>query len=109
LEAAVAALLPSPDELGMPPEPAGIVVHRFDSARESFSVERQGKGFRLRGRQIERLVAQTDFDSEESAERFQRDLERMGVARELRRAGVRAGDTVTIGTRELEWGEEGWA
>jgi len=109
LEASVAALLPGPDELAVPPEPAGVVVHRFDSARETFSVERAGDGFRLRGRRIERLVAQTDFENEESAERFQRDLERMGVARELRRAGVQPGDTVAIGTRELEWGEEGWA
>ncbi|HXQ96520.1 MAG TPA: GTPase ObgE [Candidatus Acidoferrales bacterium] len=109
LEASVAALLPGPDELAVPPEPAGVVVHRFDSARETFSVERAGDGFRLRGRRIERLVAQTDFENEESAERFQRDLERMGVARELRRAGVQPGDMVAIGTRELEWGEEGWA
>ncbi len=109
LEASVAALLPGPDELAVPPEPAGVVVHRFDSARETFSVERAGDGFRLRGRRIERLVAQTDFENEESAERFQRDLERMGVARELRRAGVQPGDTVAIGTRVLEWGVEGWA
>jgi len=109
LEASFAALLPGPDELAVPPEPAGVVVHRFDSARETFSVERAGDGFRLRGRRIERLVAQTDFENEESAERFQRDLERMGVARELRRAGVKPGDMVAIGTRELEWGEEGWA
>ena len=109
LTRAIAALLPGADELALPPEPAGVVVHRFDSARETFSVEREGAAFRVRGRRIERLVAQTDFDNEESGERFQRDLERMGVARELRRAGVQPGDTVLVGDRELEWGEEGWA
>ena len=109
LTAAIAELLPGADELSLPPEPAGIVVHRFDSERETFSVEREGDGFRVRGRRIERLVAQTDFENEESAERFQRDLERMGVARELRRAGVQPGDSVAIGTRDLEWGDEGWA
>ncbi len=106
---AISALLPGPEELEVPPEPAGVVVHRFDSDRESFAVEREGDLFRVRGRRIERLVAQTDFENEESAERFQRDLERLGVARELRRAGVRPGDTVLVGDRELEWGEEGWA
>ena len=108
LTRAIAALLPGAGELALPPEPAGVVVHRFDSARESFSVEREGAAFRVRGRRIERLVAQTDFENEESGERFQRDLERMGVARELRRAGVQPGDTVLVGNRELEWGEEGW-
>jgi GTPase len=109
LIAAIAGLLPGVDELSLPPESAGVVVHRFDSERETFSVEREHDAFRVRGRRIERLVAQTDFENEESAERFQRDLERMGVARELRRAGVQSGDMVVIGTRELEWGDEGWA
>ena len=59
--------------------------------------------FRVRGRRIERLAAQTNFDNEESAERFQRDLARLGVERELVRAGVTGGDTVRIGAVELEW------
>ncbi len=108
LEAAIARLLPDAASLEEPPEPAGVVVHRFDSARETFAVEPESGGFRVRGRRIERLAAQTDFENEESAERFQRELARMGVERELRRAGVAAGDTVRIGARELEWENEGW-
>ena len=88
--------------------PAGVVVHRFEQASGAFSVRREGDGYRVRGRRIERLAAQTDFDNEESAERFQRDLERLGVDRELRRAGVTAGDTVRIGSHELAWGDEPW-
>ena len=88
--------------------PAGVVVHRFEQAGGAFSVRREGDGYRVRGRRIERLAAQTDFDNEESAERFQRDLERLGVDRELRRAGVTAGDTVRIGSHELAWGDEPW-
>ena len=98
-----ARLLPDADALAEPPEPAGIVVHRFDSSREGFAVEREGDAFRVRGRRIERLAAQTDFENEESAERFQRDLARMGIDRELRRAGVTEGDLVRIGGHELEW------
>jgi GTP-binding protein len=70
-------------------------------------VSRENGAFRVRGRRIERLVAQTDFDNEESAERFQRDLARLGVERELVRAGVSAGDSVRIGDIELEWEDEG--
>ncbi len=105
---AVARLLPGADELAAPPEPAGAVVHRFDSAAEGFAVERNGQVFRVRGRRIERLVAQTDFENEESAQRFQRDLVRLGIDRELRRAGVQAGDSVRIGDVELEWEAEPW-
>ena len=89
--------------------PAGVVVHRFEQAASTFSVQREADGYRVRGRRIERLVAQTDFDNEESAERFQRDLESLGIDRELRRAGVTAGDTVRIGSHELAWGDEPWA
>jgi GTP-binding protein len=49
------------------------------------------------------MAAQTDFENEESAERFQRDLARLGVEKELVKAGVTPGDTVVIGAVELEW------
>jgi GTPase len=101
--AAFARLLPDADAMATPPEPAGVVVHRFDSARDGFAVEREGEAFRVRGRRIERLAAQTDFENDESAERFQRDLSRLGIERELLRAGVAPGDTVRIGTYEMEW------
>jgi GTPase len=106
---AVANLLPSADELAAPPEPAGVVVHRIESMPDGFAVERDGDGaFRVRGKRIERIASQTDFDVEESAERFQRDLERMGIDAELRRAGVAPGDLVRIGGSELEWELTPW-
>ena len=52
--------------------------------------------------------AQTNFDTEESAERFQRDLLRLGIDEELRRHGIAPGDTVRIGTSELEWEPDDW-
>ena len=65
----------------------------------------------VEGRRVERLVAQTDFENDESARRFQRELARLGIVDALRRAGVTAGDTVRIGSTELEWGAEpgAWA
>ena len=109
LREALAALLPAADELATPPEPAGVVVHRFDSTRDGFAVAHEAGGFRVRGRRVERMAAQTDFDNEESVERFQRDLTRLGIHRELRRAGVSEGDIVLIGPAELEWREAAWA
>src|SRR4029078_10028155 len=92
--APLAALLPDADELGAPPEPAGVVVHRIEPASDAFVIEREDGGFGARGRRIERIAAQTNFDVEESAERFQRDLARLGIDDELRRAGIEPGDTV---------------
>jgi GTP-binding protein len=108
LRAAISALLPDAAEVAAPPEPAGVVVHRIEAMGDWFVVERENGAFRIRGRRIERLAAQTNFDNEESAERFQRDLARLGIDEELRRAGVAAGDTVRIGATELEWEPQPW-
>ena len=76
---------------------------------DGFSVERVEDGvFLVRGKRIERIASQTNFDVEESAERFQRDLARYGIDDELRRAGVTAGDLVKIGATELEWEAQPW-
>jgi GTP-binding protein len=87
-----------------------VVVHRLDAAPDRITVSREADGaFRVSGRRIERLAAQTDFEIEESAERFQRDLDRSGADAELRRAGIQPGDTVRVGSVELEWEAEPWA
>ncbi len=105
----LAAMLPSADELSEPPEPAGIVIHRLESAGDAFVVARDDDGVLVvRGHKIERIAAQTNFDVEESAERFQEDLERMGIDDVLRRNGVMPGETVRIGGAELEWGADEW-
>jgi GTP-binding protein len=106
---ALARLLPSLEELSAPGEATGVVIHRLDSAGSGFAVSRDADGtYRVRGRNVERLVAQTNFDNEESAMRFQRALARMGIERDLERAGVEPGDMVKIGPHELEWGAD-WA
>jgi GTP-binding protein len=110
LRSALADLLPSAEELGAPAESSGVVVHRLDAAPDRITVSREADGaFRVSGRRIERLAAQTDFEIEESAERFQRDLDRSGADAELRRAGIQPGDTVRVGSVELEWEAEPWA
>ncbi|MEO5886000.1 MAG: GTPase ObgE [Candidatus Limnocylindrales bacterium] len=109
LRARIADMLPSLEELAEPPEPSGVVIHTIDAMAEGFSVDRDDDGaYRVRGKQIERVASQTNFDIEESAERFQRTLARLGIDTELRRAGIGAGDLVRIGVTELEWEHDAW-
>jgi GTPase len=102
----LAGLLPDAATLAQPGEPAGVVIHRFDAGPNAFEVSREDGAYRVIGRRIERLAAQTNFDNAESAERFQRDLARLGVEKELVKAGVTTGDMVRIGKVELEWDAE---
>jgi len=108
LRRALGDVLPSAAELAAAPEPSGIVVHRVDPVG-AITVTREPDGaWRVAGRRLERLAAQTDFTIAESAERFQRTLARFGVDDELRLAGVEPGDTVRFGKVELEWAAEPW-
>ncbi len=103
LRAAVGAMLPDAATLAEPPDPAGVVVHRLEAAGDGFTIERDETGFVVRGKRIERLALQTNFDNEESAERFQRELLRLGVDAALRKARVRPGDDVRVGEVALAW------
>jgi GTP-binding protein len=110
LQEALAALLPHGEDADALPEPSGIVVHRLDAAPDRVTVRRESAGvFRVIGTRIERLASQTNFDIEESAERFQRDLERLGADAALRHAGIQPGDTVLVGAIELAWEAEPWS
>ena len=95
LRAAIGDLLPDVEGLAEPPDAAGVVVHRIEATDDGFTIEREDVAFRVRGRRIERLTTQTNFEVEESAERFQRELARNGVDAALRKAGIRPGDVVT--------------
>jgi GTP-binding protein len=60
-------------------------------------------GFEVRGPAIERVVARTDFRSEQSLDRFQVLLDRIGVSAALAEAGAEPGDTVRVGDLEFEY------
>jgi GTP-binding protein len=110
LRTVLSELLPSGEAFDLPPEPSGVVIHRLEGTPDGFTVERDDDGaYRVRGKRPERVAAQTNFDVEESAERFQRDLVRLGVDAELRRAGVMPGDIVRFGAVELEWAGDAWS
>ena len=95
---ALAELLPPPPSSpNRPSRPASSSTASRRWATASSSSATRTASFRVRGKRIERIAAQTNFDVEESAERFQRDLARLGIDAELRRAGDRAGDLVRIG------------
>jgi GTPase len=80
-----------------------VRTYRLPPTEEKHSVRREGDAFVVRGRDVERVLAMADLDSDEGLADLQRQLDRVGVLKELEREGVKPGDTVRIGDFELEW------
>jgi GTP-binding protein len=84
------------------PEPEGVVVIRPDVT--GAVVERlDDHEFRLVGREAERVVALNDVTTAEALAYIDHQLDRMGVHKLLRRAGVTEGDVVWIGDFSFEY------
>ncbi len=88
------------------PAEAAVRLHRFDPLDTGWQVVVEDGALRVRGRRIEAAAARIDFKNDESRDRFQRTLERMGIDAELRELGAGPGTMVRIGRVELEWGED---
>jgi GTP-binding protein len=90
--------------------PAAVPGERriaFSRGGRDWAVKKEKDGYRVRGDRVERLASGIDWESPDAAAYFQLLLQKNGVERELRRLGVRNGDTVRIGAKELEWTEGG--
>ncbi|MCE9646295.1 MAG: GTPase ObgE [Chloroflexi bacterium] len=83
-----------------------LPVYKPDVDPNQFAITREEDGnWRVTGVAIERSAKMTYFEHEGSLRRFQKLLEKLGVDKALREAGVEEGDTVFIGDFELEWQE----
>ncbi|HSH03063.1 MAG TPA: GTPase ObgE [Anaerolineae bacterium] len=87
-------------------EPVVITPSEDD---DSFTIERENDGWRIRGRRIERVATMTYWEFEATARRFQNILEKMGITTALEKAGIEEGDTVYINDIALVWGDETYA
>lgn len=72
---------------------------------DSFSITKENGIFVVRGKRIERIVSMTNQESDESMDRLQVTIQKMGVTKALENAGVKVGDLVRFGKVELYWGE----
>ena len=72
--------------------------------KADFEVSRDDDGaFVITGMRIERLVAMTNFDDDQSVRRFQRIWRYMELDKMLKEAGIEDGDTVRIYSTEFEY------
>jgi GTP-binding protein len=86
------------------PEPSQFVVLR--PASEGYTVERDGGGWVVDGREAVRAVSLSDLTRHDALDEAHRRLKRLGVDRALARAGARPGDRVRIGGLEFDYQDE---
>ncbi len=73
--------------------------------QDAFTITKEQGVYVVRGKRVERTVNMTNQESEESMDRLQVTLAKMGVTKALEDAGVKVGDRVRFGKVELYWGE----
>ncbi len=95
--------LPAPASQPVEPDEPALAWPLPVVDENAFRVAAEGKGWRVRGVKIERLVKMTNFNQPEAVDRVQRVLDAMGVSQALLNAGLQEGDIVAIGETELEW------
>ncbi|NLF45784.1 MAG: GTPase ObgE [Syntrophomonadaceae bacterium] len=81
-----------------------VVLRKFEE-EPPFIIEFINGVFEVSGKRIEKLVAMTNFSTDEGLERFQRIIAQMGLEEALRREGIKAGQTVKIKDLEFEYSE----
>jgi len=74
-----------------------------DAGAGALVVERKPFGFLVRGDRVEYLLERTDLESEGALDRFQSELDKLGVNAALEAEGVQPGDTVRISGVEFEY------
>ena len=72
---------------------------------DAFSIMKEKGVYIVKGKRVERTVNMTNLESEESMDRLQVTLAKMGITKALEEAGVKVGDKVRFGKVELYWGE----
>ncbi len=75
-------------------------------AKSRFKIEKREGVYYVTGEEIKKWVAMTNFNSWDALERFQKILQRMGVLKELKKMGLRDGDTIDCDGEELVFGDE---
>jgi GTP-binding protein len=100
LESAIVEALARAPEPRLPDKAPTV---KLPVAAGALTVERRPWGYLVTGDRVERLVQRTNLESEPALERFQVELDRIGVNSALESAGVQPGDTVRIGPSEFEY------
>jgi GTP-binding protein len=84
-----------------------VAYFTVEPSEEHWEARKTGAGeFEVEGKPVERLVLRTDTSNEYALRHLHRQLEKMGVIKELRNLGAKHGDLVKIHNLEFDFWDE---
>lgn len=81
-------------------ESVELPVLRLADTSDEWHVSKDGTDFLVTGKNIERFASRTDFKNDHAVQRLRDIMRRHGILHELVRQGIRAGQTIRIGSDE---------
>ena len=79
------------------------VVYTLEDDKDNFTVRKENDVFIIEGKAINRLMGRINIDDNESMYYFQKSLKNLGIEDELKRQGIKEGDTVKVLNWTFEW------
>ncbi len=101
MQRAYALLSELPAEMPDPVAREVDKVYTMEPAR--FTIDQEEGIYVVRGEDVERMVAMTNFDNEEAVDRLQNAIRKMGIEDALAKKGLKNGDTVRIRDVEFDY------
>ena len=79
------------------------VIYTLEDDKDNFTVRKENDVFIIEGKAINRLMGRINIDDNESMYYFQKSLKNLGIEDELKRQGIKEGDTVKVLNWTFEW------
>ena len=78
-------------------------VYTLNDNKNDFEISKDGKMFVVTGESVERIIRRVNITDYESLFYLHRKLNELGIDTALKKAGVKDGDTIRIGSYEMTW------
>lgn len=79
------------------------VVYTLEENDKDFDIEKKGNEYIVTGPAVEKIMRRVNIQDRESMHYLQKRLQTIGIYDELRKIGIKEGDTVKIFDFEFEW------
>lgn len=81
------------------------VLYTLEEDERDFEIIRQGQDYIVQGPAVEKIMRRVNIQDRESMHYLQKCLENAGIFAELKKQGIKEGETVKILDWEFEWYE----